>query len=186
MGSSVAMFAVYACLHYPIHTFPATPGNIWWASCQHIARLADPLRFETEMNLFIINRTQKGCHPSWLGFGWTDRQAPEHWILRLSHPAAVAADVLPARTVGGWFTGIRVVWQARTSGSPSCRYFHALTCRLLLIHMASLSKAAASTAPKSPTADASTLPVPCKALTPFAKMSYHARASTANGIPLRM
>ena len=91
---------------------PHFSGNMWWARCQHVARLPDPLGFEAQMRRFLSGPSQRGlasCHPSWLG---ADRWAAEHWIL--SHPAAVAADVLPAQTAGGVFT-----WWEGGLASPS-------------------------------------------------------------------
>jgi hypothetical protein len=68
---------------------PHYPGNMWVARCAYVGRLRAPMEFEGLMGAFA----KPDC-PDW-SVG-KDRYSAEHWIL--SHPSAVAADVLPSYT----------------------------------------------------------------------------------------
>lgn len=64
------------------------PGNMWTASCRHVARLINPNDFMTAMNK--IQRLVPNCYEGAIGAG---RFSSEHWIA--SHPAVTVVDILP-------------------------------------------------------------------------------------------
>ena len=63
---------------------PHLPGNMWSARCEYVAKLMDPLEFETVMQKFKLEKFPSYCTGA-------QRWAAEHWIL--SHPAAVPCDL---------------------------------------------------------------------------------------------
>ncbi len=71
------------------------PGNMWWARCDYVQNLMDPIAFGPKMNK-IQNYLYPGLwfvqNPSTLGIG---RYAAEHWVC--SHPSVRALDLMPAK-----------------------------------------------------------------------------------------
>ena len=73
--------------------FAGMAGNMWFARCDYIARLLRPTHFRALMDSVAPIPT---CFNYFLGSG---RFADEFWVL--SHPAAIAVDVMPLRTIEG-------------------------------------------------------------------------------------
>lgn len=73
-----------------------TPGNMWSARCEYVARLRSPREFR---DLIDNGPKRTGCGPggSWCGLG---RYAHEHWVH--SHPSLRACDVLDRSYHHSW------------------------------------------------------------------------------------
>ncbi len=70
------------------------PGNMWWARCDYIHNLMDPIAFGPKMNRlqsYLYPGMWFVQNPSTLG---SERFAAEHWVS--SHPSIRALDLMPA------------------------------------------------------------------------------------------